>query len=66
MKYSRERYAISKDEHDRLQNRVASFGRIAGRGKSVHLTMVTTCGLAHNKYWNDVQSEVVLDDLFRA
>ena len=27
--------------------------------------MVTTCGLAHNAYWNDVQSEVVLDDLFR-
>ncbi len=66
MKYSREKYAISKDEHDRLQNRVAAFGRIAGRGKSVHLTMVTTCGLVHNKYWNDVQSEVVLDDLFRA
>ncbi len=65
MKYSREPYAITKEEHDKLLHRVAAFGRVAGRGKSVHLTMVTTEGLAHNKYWNDVQSEVTLDDLFQ-
>jgi len=65
IKYSREEYVISKEEHDKLQNRIAAFGRLCGRGKSVHLTMVTTCGLAHNMYWNDVQSEVTLDDLFR-
>ena len=65
MKYSREEYAITKEEHEKLQNRIAAFERIAGKNKSIHLTMVTTCGLAHNAYWNDVQSEVVLDDLFR-
>ena len=65
MKFSREEYAITKEEHGKLQNRIAAFERIAGKNKSVHLTMVTTCGLAHNTYWNDVQSEVVLDDLFR-
>ena len=64
MKYSREEYAITKEEHDRLQNRIASFSRQLGRGKSIHLTMVTTLGLKHNTYWNDVQSEVTLDDLF--
>ena len=66
VKYSREEYAISKEEHDKLLNRVEAFGRRVGRGKSVHLTMITTCGLAHNTYWNDVQSEVTLNDLFRA
>ena len=65
VKYSREQYALTKDEHDRIQNRIAVFSRIAGRGKSIHLTMVTICGLSHNMYWNDVQSEIVLDDLFR-
>ena len=65
VRYSREEYAISKEEHDKLLNRVESFGRRVGRGKSVHLTMITTRGLAHNTYWNDVQSEVTLDDLFR-
>lgn len=58
-------YAITKEEHDKLLNRMEAFSRNAGRGKSIHLTMVTTCGLAHNVYWNDVQSEVTLDDLFR-
>ena len=57
---------LTKEEHDRLQNRIEAFRRTIGRGKSIHLTMVTTCGLAHNMYWNDVQSEVTLDDLFRA
>ena len=65
MKYSRGEYAITKDEHAKLQNRIEAFSRGVGRGKSVHLTMVTTCGLAHNTYWNDVQSEVTLDDLFK-
>ena len=65
IKYSRGEYAISKDEHEKLLNRVAAFERCCGREKSVHLTMVTTCGLAHNTYWNDVQSEVTLDDLFK-
>jgi len=26
--------------------------------------MVTTYGVEHNAYWNDVQSEVTMDDLF--
>ena len=65
MKYSRGEYAITKEEHDKLLNRVEAFSRSAGRGKSIHLTMVTTCGLAHNMYWNDIQSEVTLDDMFK-
>ena len=31
----------------------------------LHVTLVTANGLAHNVYWNNVQSEVTLDDLFR-
>jgi len=27
--------------------------------------MVTAHGLAHNAYWNNVQFEVTLDDLFK-
>ena len=65
MKYSGGEYSITKDEHDRLRNRIESFSRHLGHGKSIHLTMVTTFGLKHNTYWNDVQSEVTLDDLFR-
>jgi len=31
---------------------------------SVFLTMVTSHGVRRNAYWNDIQSEVTLDDLF--
>lgn len=32
--------------------------------KAVHITMVTTYGVRHNEYFNDIQSQVTLDDLF--
>ena len=28
------------------------------------LTMVTTYGVRHNAYWNDIQSEITMKDLF--
>ena len=31
---------------------------------SLHLTMLTTFGVSHNEYWNMVQNEVTMDDLF--
>ena len=34
--------------------------------KGIHLTFITANGLARNAYANSVQSEVTLDDLFRA
>ena len=33
--------------------------------KAIHLTMLTTYGVAHNAYWNNIQSEVTMDDLFK-
>ena len=34
------------------------------RGIAVHLVMVTTNGVAHNNYYNMIQNEVTMDDLF--
>ena len=34
--------------------------------ESVHVTYVTTFGLAKNRYSGEIQSEVTLDDLFDA
>ena len=36
-----------------------------GTANAIHLTMITVNGVHRNSYWNDVQSEVTLDDLFR-
>lgn len=35
-----------------------------GTKKSIHLTMVTTDGIARNKYAGEIQSQVTSDDLF--
>ena len=64
MKYSKEAYAIDADEDRKIANRVAAFDRELGGNKTIHVTMVTAHGLIHNTYWNNVQTEVTLDDLF--
>ena len=64
MKFSKGKYAIDEDEHRKIANRVAAFEEVIGSGRTIHVTLVTTHGLVHNQYWNDVHSEVTLDDLF--
>ena len=65
MKYSNGEYALEKSEYERLQNRIAEFSKSLSKKKSLHITFVTTCGLKLNMYSHRVQSQVVLDDLFR-
>lgn len=64
MKWSRGEYAIDAEEDCKIANRAEAFSKMVGPGKSIHVTMVTTHGLVRNAYWNDIQSEVTLDDLF--
>ncbi len=66
MKYSKVEYAIEKDEAVRIRNRVEAFRKVIGEKRTIHVTIITDNGLKHNMYWNDVQSEVTLDDLFHA
>ncbi|MBP9993538.1 MAG: ATP-binding protein [bacterium] len=64
MKYSSDMYSIDKDIHQDLINKRLTFLRETKTRKTVHTTMVTTYGVEHNAYWNDVQSEVTMNDLF--
>jgi hypothetical protein len=64
MKYSNSEYAISQEYDVWLRERREIFKRQTKTKKSVHLTMVTSFGVKHNAYWNTIQSEVKLDDLF--
>ena len=57
-------YAIRDEEAEKLRNRVETFRRETGTKGGIHLTFVTPYGVKRNKYWNLVQSEVTLDDLF--
>ena len=64
MKYSKGEYAIEKDEAIKIRNRVEAFRKVIGEKRTIHVTIITANGLKHNCYWNDIQSEVTLDDLF--
>ena len=48
-----------------LEMKVEKFRVLSKTQKALHLTFVTSRGLVHNSYWNTVQSEVTLDDLFK-
>ena len=51
--------------YSRFQSRRETFIEETGTANAVHLTMITVNGVHRNSYWNDVQSEVTLDDLFK-
>ena len=64
MKFSQKEYAIDKEEFAKIRNRIEAVRETIGAKRPIHLTIVTANGLAHNMYWNNVQSEITLDDLF--
>ena len=65
MKYSDGEYVLDKDELDRLLKRREALRTVFGPRKSIHLTLITSNGLRHNKYSGNIQSELTLSDLFR-
>ena len=64
MKFSDKEYAITKEYDKDLRERMETFRHHSKTRKALHQTMVTTFGVAHNAYWNNVQNEVTMDDLF--
>ena len=64
MKFSRKEFVITKDYDKNLRNKVWTFAEKTHTKKAVHITMLTTYGIKHNEYWSNIQSEVILDDLF--
>lgn len=64
MKYTGGIYSISTEYAQRMRDRRNAFISLTGTNKSVHLTMITAEGVAHNEGWQNIQGEVTLDDLF--
>jgi hypothetical protein len=64
MKYANGEYEISAAYDEKLRNRIELFRSAAGTKKAIHLTFITTYGLAPGKHRDAAQSEVMMDDLF--
>lgn len=64
IKFSEDKYSVSKDYADNLRNKLSVFRDDTGLKKSFALTMITTYGIIQGKNSGIVQNEVVMDDLF--
>lgn len=64
MKFAGGEYSITKEEDDRLRNRIEALKKTLNTRQTVHLTMITTYGVACGKHAGIVQKQVVMDDLF--
>lgn len=65
MKFAEGEYEIKAEEDRKIMQRRAAFVEDEGFKGSVFVTMVTPHGVLKNGYWNNIQSEVTLDGLFR-
>ena len=66
MKFSSRPFSIEKSYQTQLKTKLGAFEQVSKTRSAIHLTMVTSAGLLRNKHSGIVQSEVTLDDLFRA
>lgn len=64
MKFSQGEYEITKQYDQHLRERLESFRSESKTRKALHQTFITTYGLKNNSYKGNIQSEIVLDDLF--
>jgi len=65
MKFSSGEFIINKQYDEVLRNKRAAFQHETKTTKAVHLTMITTYGIKRNTYSGNVQSQVILNDLFQ-
>lgn len=65
MKFSINPFTITKSYADSLRNKIGTFKNITQTRKAVFLTMITTFGLAQNKYTYLAQNNLSMDVLFR-
>ena len=64
MKHSVSTFAIDNDYAKDLQNKLDAYRELSKDKRTLHLVMVTTNGVAHNNYYNMVQKEIIMDELF--
>ena len=64
MKFSSHEYLITKEEETKLRKHIDALKQTLSVKQTVHLTMITTFGVAYGKHSGIVQKQVVMDDLF--
>lgn len=64
IKFSGTPYSIDLDEELRLRHRIEALRTALTARQTIHLTLITTYGLASGKHNGVVQRQITIDDLF--
>ena len=64
VKYSKAEYVLSRDEYEKIMNRVETFVRETKCKKGTQTIMITTKGLKPSGYSEISNRTITLDDLF--
>ena len=64
MKYSGSEYTVTEKVERSIRNKMHDLVQMTGTKYAVHPTLITTYGLVENSYAANIQSVVVMDDLF--
>lgn len=65
MKFSSAEYAMTKEEHDKLERRIELFREATATKKGIMPTLITTCAMKQTANSGIIRAVVTLDDLFR-
>lgn len=64
MKYYDSTFTITEDYDSNLRRKSSVFEAQTSTRKAVRTVMITTYGIAHNEWSNNITNQVVMDDLF--
>ena len=64
MKFTRERFLVTAEYHEKLLNKRARFLEVADKSKGVHLILVSAQDAVRNAYIDEFQKVIALDALF--
>lgn len=64
MKYAKSAYEITKSDDESFDHKMSVFLQQTKTKKSLMLTLITSFGIAKNKYSGHIQNQVVIEDLF--
>ena len=64
VKYSQAEYALTAKEAENIRRRIHDFMTATGTRYAIYPTLITTHGMVANSYSEQIQSVIVMDDLF--
>ena len=64
-KFSKQEYSLTNEDDMSIANKVERVAEVSHKHKSIHVTLITTFGVANNAYIDSIQRIIVAEDLFR-